>query len=146
MDIKRLMKRARTALFGRPPVNSRDAYFDRPPVNRMNTDAVQHIQKKVQEQTDFDVGYMNTKFLHSRAQNMFYLFNMRQDVGLIMSADTPPEQVAKAEDVFISAAREKGIKIERQKIVRFSPGSMLCPNRLLQDWSQQVGYRNAPKP
>jgi hypothetical protein len=80
------------------------------PVNTMTAQDVIFIQKKVREQTAFDVNCMDTRTI-----------NGRKNVGLIIPETAGSYDIAKAQDVFIAAAKERGIAIERQNIVRYAP-------------------------
>jgi hypothetical protein len=108
-SLKEAFKKLDRALFGPPPVNS------------MMVSSVQHIQKAVREATGFDVGCQDTRIV-----------NGRKNVGLIMPETTPADQVTKAEDVFIAAAKERGIELTREQVIRYVPGTISPPSRLVQ--------------
>ena len=83
-----------------------------PAANYMNAYDVQYIAQKVSEQTGVKVSCQDTMRI-----------NGRKNVGLVMAQDSAPDLVAKAEDAFIAAAKERSIDIERSKIVHYVPGT-----------------------
>ncbi|MEZ0225914.1 MAG: hypothetical protein ACAH83_15270 [Alphaproteobacteria bacterium] len=91
------------------------------PVNSMMSGDVAYIQTKVREATGFDVGCQDTR-----------LVNGRKNAGLIMPENTPADQVTKAEDVFIAAAKERNIELTREQVIHYVPGTISPPSRFVQ--------------
>jgi len=88
------------------------------PPGCMNASDVQYIDQKVREETNFSVACMDTRMI-----------DVRKNVGLVMPVSTPAEEVIKAEDVFISAAKDRGIVIDRKDIPHYAPGTISKPDR-----------------
>lgn len=109
MSLKSIWKKFVKAFEFAPSVNAMDAYD------------VAYIDQKVRAETPFSVGCMDTR-----------LVNGRRNVGLVLPETTPAEEVARAEDIFIAAAKEKGIEITRDKILRYVPGTITKPGRAVQ--------------
>lgn len=107
--LRNAWKKMKTAFAGDTPVNSMDAHD------------VAHIQKRVRDATPFDVAAMDTRMV-----------NGRRDVGLIMPEDTPEAAAQAAEDVFIEAAKERGIELTRGQVLHYVPGTTTLPGRLVQ--------------
>lgn len=99
----------------------KDAFAGQTPINSMDAYDVAHIQKRVRDATPFDVAAMDTRMV-----------NGRRDVGLIMPEDTPEESARAAEDVFIAAAKERGLDLARGQVLRYVPGTTTLPGRLVQ--------------
>lgn len=84
----------------------------------MDVSTIQYIHKKVYEQTGFKVVCQDTRNI-----------DLRKNVGLVIPKNASTEALTKAEDVFIAAAKDKGITIERQNIVRYAPNTISPPSR-----------------
>lgn len=108
-DLKAAWKKAGEALAGKPPVNAMSAYD------------VQHIQRRVRAETAFDVACMDTRAV-----------NGRKNVGLVVPEATAPDVLAKAEDIFLEAAKERGLTLTREKILHYVPGSIGPVSRFVQ--------------
>lgn len=92
-----------------------------PSINYMTAYDVAHIDKKVREQTSFEVACFDTRIV-----------NGRRNVGLVIDPSTPADIVAKAEDVFLAAAAERNLNLTREQIIRYVPGTTSKPGRLVQ--------------
>jgi hypothetical protein len=92
-----------------------------PPVNSMMASDVAYIQEKISAQTAFKVACMDTR-----------LVNGRRNVGLVMDPSTPADEVTKAQDLFIAAAKERNIELTRDQVIRYVPGGEPHVSRLVQ--------------
>ncbi len=84
-----------------------------PPVNYLEDDQIEFIREKMEAETAFDIGGIDTMRIGGL-----------RDVGLIIPQDTPADIITAAQDVFIAAAKEKGIEIKREDIIHYVPGTV----------------------
>jgi hypothetical protein len=108
MKAKDFLKKAAKVLKGTPPVNG------------MYASDVAYIQQKVREQTEFDVVCMDSR-----------LVNCRKNVGLAMPETTAPEVIKQAEDVFIAAAKERGMDLDRTQVLHYTAESKSNTGRVV---------------
>jgi hypothetical protein len=86
-----------------------------PSFNKMSSVVADVIREAVQKQTGFEV-IGDWMFLESNTYR-------KKNVGLVVPASATAADVARAEDVFIAAAKDWNVKINREDIPHYPPAT-----------------------